>query len=348
MPARAASLFRPRREPLRSVAQRGGRLFGSAINTLSHADDTAYNALIGQQCDVVTSENSGKWSRTQGGEGVFDFSELNGDIAFAQTRGLSFHVHAFIWHNAQPTWLSDNLAANPNDALNAQSLITDHIAGFASEYGADPSAEWQSVDVVNEVVGDHTEGTYAETNWFTAAGDGPSYIHHAFERAKAEFGSNVIYVWNEHQITENTASGVARRANGLTAIDALLNSGIIEPAELRFGMQCHLPTSASTGTRRAYHRATASFCASMAAKGVAVWITELDLDVGNLVSPAEQYAETANMLRIIADNCDLERVATWNLADRYTFVPNNSLPFDDKLRPKRWRRALFEGLNAGA
>jgi endo-1,4-beta-xylanase len=115
---------------LRDLAQIHHLLIGSAVNVDALATDQTYATLLGQQFNVVTPENTMKFDATEPQEGVFNFTQADALVAFAQAHHMQVRGHNFVWYQALPAWLANG------DFSRAQlmAILKNHITTVMKHY----------------------------------------------------------------------------------------------------------------------------------------------------------------------------------------------------------------------
>jgi endo-1,4-beta-xylanase len=141
---------------------------------LTDADKTK---LIKRHFNSLTAENEMKWSTLQPTEGVFNFTEADKIVAFAQANSMKVRGHCLCWHNQVPAWIFKDGEATASKELVIQRLKT-HISTVMTHFKGKVYA-W---DVVNEAIDDGSS-IYRASQWYTICGE--DYIIEAFKAARA-------------------------------------------------------------------------------------------------------------------------------------------------------------------
>lgn len=207
---------------------------------------------------------------------------------------------------------------------------------------------WSAANEVTDSMTGDPNGLRDDVPWYATIG--PSYVAEAFQLAQAEDPAAVL-VLNEFGFeTGSTAAG--RRAAVLRVIDWLLGQGVPLHA---LGVQAHLAWR--NFTRQFNTNAYRSFLAEVAARGLTIMITEMDvLDDGLKADIATRDAGVADVYRryseVALDEPAVRVVMTFGLSDRYTWLqednprrdgaPRRPLPFDTNLQPKPAYDALSQ------
>jgi endo-1,4-beta-xylanase len=235
----------------------------------------------------VTPENAGKWGVAAGTTrtAAMRWTQLDQAHDFAKDRGIPFNFHVLLWGNQQPTWMA---TLPPADQLEE---IKKWFGAVAARY---KDIEW--LQVVNEPTWDPPDGSTPKNaganfdssgNYVQALGgangtDGTGYdwILNAFRLAKQYF-PNTKLMLNDVAITGMTAA----TDEYLKIINILKRENLIDT----IGLQAHafefIPNNPNVPSipghpyvpveDMAVHKANLD---RLAATGVPIQITELDLD----------------------------------------------------------------------
>ncbi len=249
--------------------------------------------------------------------------------------------HTLIWNDWPPDWLKNA------PVTRLPYLLDQHIETVMAHY----AGQLQSWDVVNEpfVAWGDDPGSYRPGPWYSAMG--PDYIFKAFQRAQASDPKTKL-VLNEAWTERSDAYGLAVRKSLLRLVDQIKEKGLRLDA---VGLQGHLDS------RVPYDDAGfADFLHALEARGVAIYITELDINdaayEGSFAERDRMAAERiAAFLRHALSVKAVSMIVCWGLSDRYTWLREpsvlkalhatrlaRSLPYDDELRPKPMRDAMAQ------
>ncbi len=204
----------------------------------------------------VTPENSGKWGSVEATRDVMNWTALDAAYAFAKANNFPFKFHTLVWGNQQPAWIESLPAAEQRQE------IEEWFAAVAARY-----PDIDLIDVVNEPINDPPtipgNGNYAAALGGAGA-TGWDWVITSFQLARAYFPRSVLLI-NEYSVT-NTPS----RATAYAQIVRLLNDrGLVDGV----GIQAH-----AFSTRGISATATRAGIDTIAAPGVPVYISELDID----------------------------------------------------------------------
>ncbi len=330
-PARAEPLS------LRGAAARAGRRYGAAIEPERVDGDGAFAALVRSQCGLLTPENAMKWNALEPAPGVYRYGPADRVLAIARAQAAAVHGHCLVWHEALPPGAEEALRSSlSRDA--ARGLLVDHIRRTAGRYAGRNHA-W---DVVNEAVerNDGRPDGLRRSPWMEAIG--PGYVPLAFHAARAADPHARLALADYGLEYDDEGWMRDKRGTMLERLRAWKAQGVPIDA---LSIQGHL-----LGERPpAFGGGLSAFLRAVAALGLEVYVTELDVNDQKLAgSVAERDRACAAVYRRFLDAVLAEpavrSVVTWGLSDRYTSkttmfprgdgMPVRPLPFDRQLRPK--------------
>ncbi len=324
---------------LYQAAAAKGILYGSSTATWQTGPDPAYAALFAREAGMLFTEDDLLWYRLKPTpDSPLDFSYGDQMVSFATANSQSVFGAHLVWDEGLGEgWPPDALyflsEQEARDLLFP--LITEEVAHYRGQMKA-----WV---VANEV----TDGRRKDANGFWTVNPwhqtiGPTFVEEAFNIAHAQ-DPGAILVMNEFGF-ETGGDAAARRTSALKAIDYLRSRGAPIHA---LGIEAHL--SAQGFARNFDVAAYRTFLANVAARGLSIFITELDvLDDGLKADIASRDAGVADVysryLSATLAEPAVKIVITFGLSDRYTWLqedfprrdgaPRRPLPFDDQLQPK--------------
>ncbi len=216
----------------------------------------------------LTAGNIMKMSYLHPQEENYFWDHADAMIAWAASRGISIHGHAFIWHSGYqvPSWMNSYSG-------DFEAMLNEHVTTIADHF-KDDVVSW---DVVNEAIdtsGD--EGCWRESLFYNQVGI--DYIANAFTAANAADPDADLY-YNDY----DTEGGNTGKLNCmLDLVDALLDADV--PIH-GVGFQMHVQLDWPDAT------AIANAFQAVVDRGLKVKITELDVPVNNPYSsqPFPQY-----------------------------------------------------------
>jgi endo-1,4-beta-xylanase len=335
--------------PLWQQALAKGIVYGSSTATWQVDPDPAYSQLFKQEAGVLFTEDDLLWYRlrptpTSG----LDFSFGDQIISYAEAAPNPQHVFAahLVWDEGfGEFWTEDDLFGMTEQQ--ARDVLFSTIQAEVSRYAGRIKA-WVAANEVTDSMTSDPNGLRDNVPWYQTIG--PEYVAEVFHLAHAQ-DPGAMLVLNEFGF-ETGQPAAGRRAAFLRAIDFLLGQGVPVHAA---GIQAHLTYQ---GFARQFNTtAYRQFLADLAARGLTIMITEMDvLDDGLRGSIATIDAGVADVYRryldVALDEPAVKVLVTFGLSDRYTWlqedfprrdgVPRRPLPFDANLQPKPAYDALVQ------
>ncbi|MFD8300756.1 endo-1,4-beta-xylanase [Streptomyces sp. NPDC059690] len=310
--------------PLRDLAAAKGKVIGTAV-TGSELTGT-YGDLAGAQFNSLTPGNAMKWGSVEPSQGSFNWTEADQIVAFAQAHNQQVRGHTLVWHNQNPSWLTNGSWTSAQ----LGSLLQNHIATEVGRYKGRITA-W---DVVNEPFNE--DGTYRSTIWYN--GLGADYIANALTWAHAADPAAKLYI-NDYNV-----EGVNAKSTGLyNLVKDLKARGV--PID-GVGLQAHLIVGQVPATLQQNIQRFADL-------GVDVAITELDVRMALPADSAKLAQQAADFKSVVAACAAVSRcagVTVWGFADSDSWVPGTfpgygaATPYDDSYAPKPAYYAIAEAL----
>ena len=346
---------------LDTIAQRGGRRFGSAIaSTPGRADagsiqNPLYTRLIKAECGMVVPENEMKWQTVRPDPATYDFARMDRIAQWAQDNDLAMRGHTLLWHRPQwfPEWLNNyDFGATP--VAEAERLVAEHIRTVTRRYKGVIS----SYDVVNEAI-DHDRNAPIETSLSRAMGSPEPVLDLAFHTAREELPEGQL-VYNDYMSWEPAhrkhCDDVLRLLEGFrqrgTPVDAL-------------GIQSHIEMFSidpATGVGPYAEREWRRFLDEVIGMGYRLLITEFDVkDTALPADFAVRDTKVADFARRYLDlmmeyDEHLDDVLAWGMADKYNWLQYfepakradglevRGTPYTSDLEPKPLRNAMAASL----
>jgi endo-1,4-beta-xylanase len=230
---------------------------GAALNADQFEErDARGAALVKTHFNTITSENVLKWTLVHPRPGKYEFAAPDKYVAFGERNGMFIVGHTLIWHNQTPRWVFQDDVGNPVSRDTLLARMRDHIHTVVGRYRGRING-W---DVVNEAV--EEDGSLRKTPWLTIIGE--DYLVKAYEFAREADPAAELY-YNDYSV-ENAP----KRAGVIALIKRLQAQGIRVAA---VGLQGHNKLNWPTPAQQD------SAITAIAALGVKVMITELDVDV---------------------------------------------------------------------
>jgi len=235
----------------------GDFLIGAALNPRQFNEENAGEAaLVKAQFDSISPENVLKWASVHPQPGKYNFELADRYVAFGEKNHMFIVGHTLVWEHQTPNWVFRDDKGNLVDRETLLGRMREHIQTVVGRY----KGRVQSWDVVNEALAD--DGTLRQTPWMKIIG--PDYIEKAFQFAhEADPGAQLNY--NDYAL-ENEP-----KRNGVVDLIRKLKADGAPVAVV--GLQGH-----DNLTWPSVEDEDATI-AAVAAAGVKVAITELDVDV---------------------------------------------------------------------
>lgn len=279
--------------PLKELgAQRGIRVGGNYDYGYNWGNAT-HDALFEREYNLMTSlmlmDSGSRPSRTE-----FDFTEMDNQVNWGQSRGMDLHGHTLVWF--APGEMADWVKATPSSEI--ETVMNEHIDALVGRY-AGKIKMW---DVVNEAV-DDVSGTLRQGHvWWNGMGD--DYIRKAFIRARAADPGAILRI-NEYDIESKEAKFNAMKS----LLTNLKNQGVPVQA---LGWQMHVkPGSFDPATLLARMNEIADL-------GIDNYISELDVELPPGATAAEYEAQKQTFKDVVETFLAARRHKTlvfWGLRD---------------------------------
>ena len=322
---------------LRALAAAKGLVFGSAAATYE-LKDTDFVAVLARDAAILVPEYEMKRKYVEIRPGVYDFSATDALMDFARTHGMAMRGHPMVWYTANPPWLEQGVLASANEKP-----LTDFVTALGRHY----RGRMHSWDVVNEALAPDGSG-WRDSFWLRRYG--PSYIDLAFHAARAA-DPRALLVYNDFGCEQGAPKNDKFRTQTLKLLDGLLKRNVPVGA---LGMQAHL----SAFGAKVDQKKLRAFLAEIRARGLAVLITELDVDDENgpsdiALRDRAVANEASRFLDVALDSPATRAVVTWSLSDRYLDLPDSwrlqllgwrdrKLPYDAAMKRKPLWTALAQ------
>jgi endo-1,4-beta-xylanase len=323
-----------------------GVVYGSSTATWQLSDEE-FRRLYQRHAAILFTEDDLLWYRLRPTpRSDLDFTYGDRIVAFARREGMLVVGAHLVWDEGfGEGWTDDDLWSLDESA--ARDLLFGTVEAVATRYRGRVAA-WI---VANEVV--DGGGLRTDVPWYQTIG--PSYVADAFQIVR-DADPDALLVLNDYGYETDDAGALAsdKRAATLAFVDQLLDADVPVQA---LGVQAHLQAEdfAEAFDAGAY----GAFLSSVASRGLAILITEMDvLDDGLPADVEERDRAVADVYRRYLDAALAEpavaSLITFGVSDRYTWLQEDypredgaarrPLPFDERLRPKPAFLALADGL----
>lgn len=315
----------------------------------TNADTTA---MFNHHYNTVTSENAMKPVYLSPSKGVYNLTNADRLVEWAEDNGIKVHGHTLVWHSQSSDWVYKDADGNPLTRAEAKENLEAYINNVAGHF----KGKVISWDVVNEAFHGGTtditdwraglrkqESTVQETAfWYLAyengadkskGESGADYIYDAFVFARLTDPDATLY-YNDFNETEAwKREAMALMAEELNETwktdprneepDRLLVEGL--------GMQAHYWTDEFVRNASEVEATIKRFIEA----GVKISISELDIPQGAYGAyrtdrEAEQAVMYARLFKIFPKYAShIERITFWGKADPQSWrAPGNPTLFD--------------------
>ncbi len=259
-------------------AFRGAFVIGAAINADQiDGKDARADAILVQQFNSISPENVLKWEVVHPRAGVYDFTMADKYVDFGLKNQMFIIGHNLCWHSQTPAWVFMDAKGDPITREALLQRLRDHIQTVVGRY----KGKIDSWDVVNEALNE--DGTLRQSPWMKIIGE--DYIVKAFEFAH-EADPKAELNYNDYNLETP-----AKRKGAIALVKKLQGAGV--PIAV-VGDQGHMHLDAPSASEE---EAT---IIDLAATGVKVAITELDVDV-----LPSAWGQTADVSLHIRENSKL-------------------------------------------
>lgn len=154
------------------------------ITTYSSMDTDGYK--FSELWNQVTPENETKWSSVEGTRGTFSWWSADNSYKYAKEHGFPFKFHCLAWGSQYPDWLA---------SLTPQERYKEIVKWMDAAKKQYP--DLKLIDVVNEALSGHQQGTYLFEEALGGAGlSGYDWIVKAFELAYERW-PDAILIYND-------------------------------------------------------------------------------------------------------------------------------------------------------
>jgi endo-1,4-beta-xylanase len=309
---------------LREAAQRAGKVVGTAFMA-GRLIDPVFGKLAARHFDSLTPENEMKWDTIEPQQGTFQFEPADALVTFAAENKMRVRGHTLVYHKQLAAWVT----GLSGDKLRA--AVIAHVKGVMTHYKG-KVAQW---DVINEALSN--KGDLTSESLFTALG--PTLFDDAF-RAAHEIDPQAQLFYNDYDLEMYGSPKV----EGLFKLLKRLKDAQVPIHGV--GLQMHVDPR--NWPPVADIRKTME---QIAAMGLLVEITEMDVPIGEVAGTPAQKLETQRTLtHDIVAACMAVKACTgitfWGVSDAYTWLnspewarlrgrmPHLPLLFDSEYRPK--------------
>lgn len=279
------------------------------ITTTYQMDTDGY--LYSDLWNQVTPENETKWSSVEGTRGSFNWGSADNSYNYAKKHGFPFKFHCFAWGSQYPSWI---------ESLTPKVRFEEWIKWVDAAKQHYP--DLQLIDVVNEALSGHQQGTHFFEEALGGAGvSGYDWIVTAFEEVHKRW-PDAILIYNDF----NTFQWDTDRY--IQLVQALIDSGAPIDA---YGCQSHdLNDMSGTDFKKVMKKIHDAL-------QIPMFISEYDI---NLQSDAQQKTRYKEQIPIMweADYC--AGVTIWGFIQGKTWEDYSGISYgkDREREAMKWLR----------
>jgi endo-1,4-beta-xylanase len=282
---------------LRAAGTQKNVITGAAVDGYQLFNNPAYAAAVITHFNSITPENAMKLDVIRHNRNVWDYSEADALVAFAQTNGLLIRGTTLVWgqqfSDGVPAWMETitDPVEFETEYLNSISTIMQHFAGDVDRW-----------DVVNEPF-EYATGTLDQNIFYEHFG--ADYIPLAFETAHAADPNAELW------LNETNTEYVPAKADALVLlVEQMLADGVHIDG---VGLQTHL-SYGDPGAGK-----IKILVGRLRALGVKVAITEIDVPIGPLRTAAQAAQLYGNVASELLSEGGSE-ITFWGVSDNLTWL----------------------------
>lgn len=289
------------------------------------ATETITNGVLLKHANSITAESVMKAQPIGVSAGVYNYTQADQLIAFANTNGMEVRGHALVWHQTSPSWFFDG---DQSDMTAYRALVRQRLETYVTDVVTHFSGKVTAWDVVNEVVSDSDSETYRTSPWYNLFGY--DYIDWAFAAARAADPTVKLF------INEYSTEAPNKRARFMDIVQGMLDRGV--PVD-GVGHQMHISVAYPPASE------VEAAITAVEAKGLINHITELDVSI--YADPGTCFSNTATCLpaltpgsaamntalraqalkyrevfEVFENHASVQSVTFWGAADNHTWLNN--------------------------
>jgi endo-1,4-beta-xylanase len=293
-------------ETIKSLADKAGLTFGTAVGSAFYSNTTAYINAIKTEYNAVVCENEMKIDATEPSRNSFRFTNPDKLVLWSQQNNIKVRGHTLVWHSQCPSWITDGTWTR--ESLLA--VMKNHIDSVAGHFKG-KIFEW---DVVNEAFDDNTSNGLRSSVWKNTIGE--DFIDSAFAFAHRADPSALLF-YNDY----NTSFVNAKSTNVYNKIKKMLENKI--PIH-GVGFQSH--QGIGDNTANLYSKVKENFD-RFAALGLKISITEMDVAITLPIDANKRIAEAkiySAFMRAALATPACRTFMVWGASDRYSWLNNST------------------------
>lgn len=286
-----------------------------------------WRGLAAKEFNTAVIADGLQWNSAEPQKGQFNFAVVDEQVAFAQANQMNMLGNALLLGQEPyiPKWLAKG------------GYSKEQLEGFLRNYIVNLMSRYKGVIQTYIVVEDAPLPEYMPYDVFYQK-FGYDYIDLAFQIAReTDPTATLVYAADKNETANSPASALTHQI-----VERLKSKGLIDGV----GFAMHL--DASTPPDKA------AVVAEMQSYGLPIYVTQFDVDLGNLVvGKEERYAKQAQVYGDMLSACTESGVCksfnVWALGDKFSWLMRYSAladpaPFDNGLNPKPAYFTLMDAL----
>ena len=281
-----------------ATATKAGMYFGVAIQPGDILDENKAKLIV-QNFNAIVPENTMKMINIRPTKTLWNFSDMDKMVDFAQKNKMMVRGHTFIWHQQNSTIV--NQIRNREDAF---ALIGENINQIMTRY----RGKIACYDVANEIFNE--DGTFRKSIWYKWCGT--DLYEEAFRMARAADPDAKLFL-NDYSHEE---AGTPKAEAFYEFVKSMVEKGV--PID-GVGFQLHLCTDYGINEERLRENIR-----RFADLGLEVQFTEIDIRMkmpGSEADVAIQKEMYETLMRILKDEPNVNTYMTWGYTDATSWVP---------------------------
>ena len=305
------------KDTMRSLAAKKGLETGVAVSVGDLYIDS-HKKIITENSSIIVAENCMKWQYIHPKENIWNWSDVDNLVDFAEKNGMNVKFHTLFWHNQNSPFLSERWSREK-----AIEVMDTHISTIMNRY----KGRISEYDVVNEAF--EEDGTLRKSVWYKTIGE--DYIEHAFVKAR-ECDPNAKLFLNDYS---NETMGQKKADAMFNLVKKLKEKGV--PID-GVGFQLHMDTEYGFDAEKIRDNVK-----RYEEIGVVVSFSEVDVRIpqnnyeNHLAKQQKIYCE---LLKMAVEEPNVINFIMWGFTDSQSWVPHtfagkgHALLYDENLQPK--------------
>ncbi len=290
------------------------------------------------------------FERETDGQKFSTWTEADDIVSLASRLGARVRGDAIVWNDWLPAWVTKLARERPKgwrDALHEAfeknfQMIFEHFEELDRQYNK-TVMPW--CGVVNEPFA-YWSVSFGKPGWragawldaFDPTPDGsPGYIHHAFDLAEKYSRSSKPALYLNEANCDTDKHGPVLRSAMLALVDSLQASGRKIDA---VGLESHLQPEWMNDREKPDWRLFVRFLKELQARGLSIYITELDVNDCSLVDAAARDRLVADYIgsfvSAVLEVPAVTMLTNWDFADNLSWYRDDSSPGSTFSTLSRW------------